>query len=105
MEQKIKEVQEYFISKILNSQFIITHKEEYTWNLTIDEKYVFEIWMQNAPVYRKPKPVHGVNFMDLGFTDKQAIELDKILKPLYKEWVNDILIEKKRKELKELENI
>ena len=103
MKQKIKEVQEYFISKILSGGFDIIKKDEYTFSLQIDKKYNFEIWMANLPTNRKPKNIHDNNFMDLEFTDKQAIKLDSILSPIYKIWATGLLIEKKRNELKELE--
>ena len=103
MEQKIKEVQDYFKLKILNSQFTITNKTEHTWILEIDDKYTFEVWMLNGAAQRKPSHVHGNTFMELWFTDAEGRELDVILSPLYKRWIKETLLEKKRQELEELE--
>ncbi|KAA6337098.1 hypothetical protein EZS27_014780 [termite gut metagenome] len=49
MEEKIKEVQEYFISKILNEEFEVSVEKssKHILVLVIDEKYEFSIWAAN----------------------------------------------------------
>jgi len=102
MEQKIKEVQEYFISKILNEEFIVGNISEYTTELIIDEKYCFPIWMCNDPINRKPYMQDGRCFMDLQITDKQAVKINSILEERYSKYSKEVLLKEKRKQLARL---
>jgi len=99
MERKIKEVQEYFTAKILADEFEIITKGTHVWEIRIDEKYVFEIWMANIPEYRNPHGTHGNNFMSLPFTEEQSIRLDGLLKERFKKWKREVLLPEKLKEL------
>jgi len=102
MEQKIKEVQEYFTAKILADEFEITSKTEHTWNILIDGKYKFEIWMANDRDYREPTNMHGGQFMELKFTTAQKHRLDSLLSKRKKEYEEKILLVEKRKQFDQL---
>lgn len=47
MDEKIKEVQEYFINKIVKHDYEIKEFDKYTCTISIDEKYPFTLWIAN----------------------------------------------------------
>lgn len=103
MKAKIKEVQDYFINKILSGEFITTKINEHTLSLLVDNTYRFEIWIANWPINRKTYE-KGVEpyFISLEFSDKQSIKLDKILQPHIQEWREKVDLVEKRKQLQRL---
>ena len=50
MEEKIKEVQDYFKNKLLKGEFETTKITDYWIKLVIDSKYNFFIWMANQEI-------------------------------------------------------
>lgn len=103
MKAKIKEVQDYFINKILSGEFIITEVNKHTLSLLVDNTYKFEIWIANDPENRKTYET-GLEsyFISLEFSEEQSIELDKILQPHIQEWREKVDLAEKRKQLQRL---
>ncbi len=103
MKAKIKEVQDYFINKILSGEFITTEVKKYTLSLLVDNTYRFEIWIANEPKSRKTYEIGGEPyFISLEFSEEQSIELDKILQPHIQEWREKVDLVEKRKQLQRL---
>jgi uncharacterized protein YaiE (UPF0345 family) len=105
MKEKIKEIQDYFLGKVLSKDFEIVGRSQYSWKILIDGEYQFSIWMENKPENRKF--YHGVNdyFMEIpDMTEENAIKIDSMLKNDYIRWMKEELLEEKRKELNELED-
>ena len=102
MEQKIKEVQEYFISKILNEKFETGFIGDCTCEVTVDKKYTFTIWTENDIVCRKPYHGIGGYFMKLEFTPDQKVKCDSIFLKIIKEYKDTVLLAEKKKQLAKL---
>ena len=102
MEKKIKQVQDYFIAKILAGEFKIIEISEHRLKIIIDEKYPFEIWTANEPVYRRLYEYSNIQFMTLVFTEEQSIRCDLVLQPAIQEWRKEVLLVEKRKQLEQL---
>ncbi|KAA6348462.1 hypothetical protein EZS27_004062 [termite gut metagenome] len=103
MEEKIKEVQEYFINKILNGEFEVNieKSDEYALVIEIDEKYEFSIWAENDINSRQQYTTSKYpNFMQLGeFSD----ELKEVTDKHVVEYRSNHLNRLKEKEIRELE--
>ena len=102
MEKKIKQVQDYFIAKILAGEFRITEISEHRLKLIVDEKYPFEIWIANGPTYRRLYEYSNIQFMTLVFTEEQSIRCDSVLQPAIQEWRKEVLLVEKKKQLEQL---
>lgn len=102
MNEQIREIQEYFISKILNNEFEVKECKQCTMIISIDN-YLFEMWMANLPHNCK---VYGSSdsFMKLDFTEVQAIECRNVLNLHYNKWKKEVLLTEKRAELEQLES-
>ena len=105
MKKQIKEVQDYFKSKMLSSDFVITAVDEFILELIIDNEYKFFIWIGNLDIPKSRKPAqYKLNFMDIGLTDDEAIKLNDILLPAINKFRKETLLEQKRKEFERLQN-
>ncbi len=102
MEEKIEEVQDYFVNKILAGDFEIEKWTEYVCYIKIDGKYKFNIWVCNEPKETKPCIVHTGYFMDICFTSEQAFCLDSILYPMFKNWKQNVLLKEKKEQYEKL---
>lgn len=105
MQAKIKEVQDYFKSKILNGEFEVSKITEYKIHLVVDSKFEFVIWAGNTdiPEVRKNTKTE-LSFMNLELSNNEAIQLDKILKQTIFEFRKNVLIKQKEEELQQLKN-
>jgi hypothetical protein len=101
MEDKIKEIEKYFIDKILSNQFKIVDMSEAVFTILIDEKYSFAIWMEGPSRSRTLYP-YGKQFMQLTFTDLQSVQLDDLLCDRYKKYHDGTLLKEKRKQFEQL---
>jgi uncharacterized protein YaiE (UPF0345 family) len=101
MEQAIKEVQKYFINKILSGEFEITKKGECTFTVLVDGKYSFCIWMANQPQNRRLYEGE-LNFIWVEFTQKQRLKLHSVLRKHYNEYMKNTVMQNKMAELERL---
>lgn len=105
MKEKIKEVQAYFKSKMLNGEFTIAKMGSHTAELLIDGQFKFIIWTGNVDIPSTRKIYESeLSFMDLKLTDTDAKKLDRFLKPEIKKFMVKDLLSSKRAELKKLES-
>jgi hypothetical protein len=80
MQNKIKEVQNYFKHKILREEFIIIKRDYCRTHIMVDNEYMFTIWTgticipETTGIYE-----HDLSFMDLQFTHDESVCLNIIL--------------------------
>jgi hypothetical protein len=101
MQEKIKEVQDYFKNKILSKDFEVEKIEQHYFYLLIDSQYEFIIWIGNFDIPRCTKPISS--FIDIDITDEEAIKLHGLLLPIVNKYKKETLLEQKKKELEELQ--
>lgn len=102
MEEKIKEVQEYFINKIVKHDYEIKDFNEYTCTISIDQKYCFTLWIAND-FYIHQYRSNGDNcFVLREFKQK---EKDRIANYLRKVIGNKLEEKEKEKKLAEYERL
>ena len=105
MESKINEVQDYFKNKILAGDFETIEIGEYVFQIKVDEKYQFSIWIGNWNIPDNTKLYDSYyNFIMFDLTKEEAIQLKAAIMPKVKAYRTGKLIEEKRKELAKLEN-
>jgi len=104
MKEKIKEIQDYFINKILDLDFKVIDVSNHTLLIRIDNEYEFTIWIANEqfPTTRKPYNSLFNYFVRLEFTDEQAIELDSKIWPIVEEAKKKFMLPNKRKLFEQL---
>ena len=102
MKKKIKEVQDYFIAKMLSNEFEITKSGEHIVDILIDGKYEFYIWLSNEPETRIPYHSLSDYFMRIEFTQKQALKMHSILKKHIENYKKNVLLVEKRKQFETL---
>lgn len=103
MRDKINEVYNYFKSKILSGDFLISGVGQYTLYLLIDNKYRFEIWIGNPNIPEATRCYEGsLSFMHISFTDEEAIQLREILQPNIVKHKKEVLLKQKEEELLKL---
>ena len=102
MKNKIKEIQDYFIAKMLSNDFEITDTSEHVAEILIDGEYRFGIWLANKPENRIP--YHGVHnyFMEVKFTRKQALKMHSLLWRHIADYKKNVLLKEKRKQFEAL---
>ncbi len=71
MQQKILEVQNYFIGKIVNLEFKIKETNDFQCEIIIDERYKFMIWIGNGFTSLGMGSLSSSHFMDLEKTFSQ----------------------------------
>jgi hypothetical protein len=81
MENKIKEIREYFTNIIVNGEYKVTEKTEHVWTILIDESFVFTLWIASGAFWLR---TYENSLMHLDFTkeEKQVI-WDKIELEVY----------------------
>ena len=99
MEKQIKEVQDYFIKKILNNEFEIVNSTSFEIAILIDEIYEFKIWMANGAHHVNTKTSLYSSFMQLDFSAGQK---NIIYKNLYPAYIHNIEMKEIAEKLKEL---
>lgn len=87
MEEKIKELQDYFKGKLLANEFTELGNDNYFWTVTID-KNNFTFWVANGRHGFMQTVVPDqlkLNFMVLEFTIEELAQLHKIYVTNYRE--------------------
>ncbi len=65
MKEKIAEVQQYFIEKIVNADFKITDGDKFKLSILIESIYEFDIWISNGMDSLQVYHSIGGSFMEL----------------------------------------
>ena len=85
IKQKIKEVNDYFVNKIMNGEYIVETVNNYTVVINI-EGYIFCLWAANSWSYFRTYS-NETNFMALEFTEEQQ----QYLHPIFNKLVTDFI--------------
>lgn len=101
MKEKIKEVQNYFVDKIVRGLYKVDEITEHTIVVVVDKKYRFKLWTANG-VHHFEVYNSGGSFMNLDFTEKEKEAAYKIASKHRQGWIDG---EKREKELKELDRL
>jgi hypothetical protein len=101
MQNKIKEVQDYFKNKILKGDFKVTKVDSYYVDILVDDLYEFTFWSGNSNLPETRKQ-HGFNFMDLGLTTDEVVVIDSLLHKHIIDFKRNELYDVKVKELERL---
>lgn len=105
MRTKIKEVNDYFKGKILSKDFSIVKVEEYIMEILIDNEYKFVIWIGNINIPESRKCYSSaLSFMDVDFKEEESFKLNELLQPEIIKFRKEVLINRKREELEQLQN-
>ena len=100
MKTKIKEVNDYFVQKIINKEYEIKELNDYTANIIVDN-FKFCIWMgnerQDTSCYSSPL---WANFMLLHFTREQQEKIYNDFNSIRKENEVELLLAE-RKEIEQ----
>jgi len=97
MENKIKEVQQYFRRKIVAGNCEVIEHGQYSWIVKVED-YEFNIWVANGEEYISIK---GFMIIPLNDADKIAI-WNRVID--FKRHNLKLIIEGKEQELQELKN-
>jgi len=67
MKEKIKEINDYFVNRLVNGEYIVKESNEHITTVLIDD-YRFDVWLSNGPDRVATNiSVHN-SFMNLDFT-------------------------------------
>lgn len=104
MKEKIKEVQRYFIDKLLNSDFKVINCSEFFLSIKIDNEYVFYIWTKNGPSCRTTDMDSASNrsFIILDMSIEEKTLLYNITEPIVYEYYQRKADELEREKYEEL---
>lgn len=104
MEKEIKKVEDYFKNKLLSGDFEVSETKEHTVKLIIDSKYVFTIWTGNFDIPSTRRCYDGgENYMNIPFNKTESIKLHGKLSPIVNKFRKEVLLAKKKEELKRLQ--
>lgn len=96
VEQKVADLNNYFVEKILNKRFDLVNIDQYTATISIDGCYQFDLWICNNENSLRCYEGH-YNFMQLDFSTPQKKLLHKQFNETLRQKKVDILnTEKKR---------
>lgn len=107
IEDKLKDVADYFKHKIITGEFEFKTCGDYTATVLIDEKYEFQLWIAN-------EPKNNFDFYDSSFilknssdflkfrTQKERMAGWKQVKPHVQAYKNKVLKREKQKEFNRL---
>lgn len=99
METKIKEVQEYFVNKIVKGEYEIENFSHPVAKILIEKKYHFSLWVANGAKYFETYAAY-FNFMPIEFTNEQKEIALKVIEDKMREDLEARTIA----EIQELEN-
>ena len=99
METKIKEVQDYFVNKIVKGEYTLERVSHPTATIIIDDRYHFNLWISNGAKYFETYDPY-FNFIPIEFTDKEK----EIALSVFKDKVREDLEARTIAEIQELEN-
>jgi len=100
----IKQINDYFVNKLLDEDFKIIEVREFTVELTIDDKYHFSLWIANGAKYFEVNS-NRRSFMHLSFDDTQKQYLHKYFNDIKKGIERDRLLKEKERIESELKNL
>jgi len=103
METQIKQVNDYFVQKLMNQDFELTYITSALATVLIDAKYQFTFWIANSKNDFECYKME-VNFMDLDFTPEQREFLYTYFRELYTKNEKEALLEEKERIEKKLKN-
>jgi len=83
MKDKIKEVEDYFKTKLLNGDYEITKRDQYIYTVLIDNKYIFAIWV-SGDVCNRDIYVMRDNYIQISFDTIE--EKQTLHSKLYKDY-------------------
>jgi len=104
MENQIKQVNDYFVDKLLNEDFTVESIDQYRVNVVIDGKYHFSLWIGNNQYFFNCYQ-HAYSFMDLDFDDVQKQYLFDYFIRLKKDRERERLVKEKQKIENKLKNL
>lgn len=84
IEQKIKEVNDYFVNKLVNKDYEIQITDKYSVTVMIDGKYTFSIWISNGYKHISCDVASQTSFMVLDFTEYQKLDIYNNLNSIHK---------------------
>ncbi len=99
MEAKIKEVHDYFKGKIINGEYKVVKRGDHVWNLMVDGKYEFRLWIANDGYNFS---AYDGSFMPLKLTVKEQLKGWTKIKKLIKEWEQTTQKREKTKQFNKL---
>jgi hypothetical protein len=101
IEIQIKEIQDYFINKVVTGDYKVTEFDSHYLKITIDGKYDFCLWTINKAEYFSTYS-GSFNFIELPFTEEQKVEaFAKCEEVIAQNWESEI----KPQKLKQLEEL
>jgi len=71
MKNKIQEINDYFVNKIITKDYEIVKTTLHNFYILIDGEYNFSIWVANQDCGIRTYDVGGDNFMTLTFTKEE----------------------------------
>jgi len=105
MKKQIKKVNDYFKSKMLSKDFEIIKVDEYIMEILIDNEYKFVIWIGNLHIPESRKCYSSaLSFMDVQFEEEESFKLNELLQPEIIKFRKEVLINRKKEELEQLQN-
>jgi len=105
MKTKIKEVNDFFVQKILNKEYEIKELNDYTANILVDD-FCFCIWMGNGPQNTRCHLTSLFeNFMMLDFKREQQEKIYNDFNAIRKENEVEMLLAERRKIEQKLLNL
>ena len=105
MKEKIKEVQDYFKSKLLAKDFEIEIIDSFAAYITIDGIYHFTIWIGNPQVPKSTNQHYGKSFIDMGLSDEDCCKLHELISADVATYLKKIKEKQLEQLKKELENL
>lgn len=104
MEEKIKEVQMYFKTKLLSNDFEIEKIDEFNVFLVIDNKYQFVVWIGNWDIPDTRELYPKDTFMMFELTREERLKLHDVLTDHVSKYRNEILLKEKNELFEKLKN-
>jgi hypothetical protein len=86
MKQQIQQIRNYFKSKILKGDYLITTHSDCSIGITIDKEFVFNLWIANGSQYFGLfNSDNHINTVSLDFTNDEKKEAYSKIEPTLKE--------------------
>lgn len=70
MKEKIKEINDYFVNRLVNGEYVVQSTDTFKETVLIDD-YRFDIWMANGPHNVSTNEGITTSFMELVFTEAE----------------------------------
>lgn len=103
IDQTVENMEEYFVSKVINHEYIVKHISKYRIKIIINDKYQFDIWIANGAGGLSFTNTEIGSFMALKrnlSVKEQNIIYNRHLSDIEK--ANDEILQAKRRQLEEL---